>query len=841
LHTIDPVTFDITSTQPISFFNGAIQVRLLQSRSANIKLQGEKYLYIHLEYDNYASIRNQRKVLIKYDITLQKSLLEMNSDEVYYVSNPKNSLLYSILFFLTFFKFCYTTKDFIFTSSSLSDPDIIQVCSKSYSGANYRDLSNSALSSINQLVTPTVCLQYVETKHGAIKWRSCFGQGDDTEYRKVGAYGNRIYLVYESKTGTFGTGDQDFMLSIVDMRTGVEIDNKVYGSTRDDTVLDMLVNQFGVYVMANLGNGFKDKDASDDYSTQNGVDNFALIFMDYDGNIQEIESYDTTDVANDLNGDYPKELIIARKDKQELLYAFLSYRDHDDLNFKGGFYLTYPADQQALFVTENSLAVCSGVSPNCELCSNSVCFKWEDGYKIQNGICKSAWDDYFYHQYDDLSDDTKDIDICLPCHETCKTWSDGTARGCLTWAADKVYDSTYKTCTCDTSTANKYLGLNGVWVSACNFGLAATKANACYRTWPSDSDNYSSTKGAVATEKSTSFSWYTLDRHLYFEEGTTEVLKSVNARERYLDQFTFTFWIYINQSSHSAIPILGNTDVFSINLLKDGSNSLALQLSIFNATDNTTSTYNGSYSFALQEWTYWGISFYKTNRFDDFYDINIVTKTESGITSNIEYTNIEMYFNWSTLKPPETNYHYLLVGQSGYNTTALFSGYLNMLFRFTTPHSTAEMLSNSHRSPVQFSSVYEESLNLALIITNDNTSEYIGKVYDYSQEGHVINLSDYSSPPTLIDFLSSPINLCTFYQIIHCLSLSSINSPILYSDESHLSTHANLIEDGSFSIQPEDGFAIGRTLDERGKGETLCQQEIFSERNIFGNQDWSYW
>jgi hypothetical protein len=471
----------------------------------------------------------------------------------------------------------------------------------------------------------------------------------------------------------------------------------------------------------------------------------------------------------------------------------------------------------------------------------SVCFKWEDGYKIQNGVCKSAWDDYFYHQYDDLSDDTKDIDICLPCHETCKTWSDGTARGCLTWAADKVYDSTYKTCAWDTSTANKYLGLNGACVSAWDFGLAAIKANECYRTWPSDSDNYSSTKGAVASEKSTSFSWYNLDRHLYFEEGVTEVLKSVNVRARYLDQFTFTFWIYINQSSYSTIPILGNTDVFSINLLKDGSNDLALQLSILNVTDNTASTYNGSYSFTLQEWTYWGISFYKANRFDNFFDINIVTKTESGITSNVEYANIEMNFNWTTQRLYETNYQYLLVGQSGYNTKALFSGYLNMLLRFTIPHSSVEMLSNSHRSPVKFSSIYEESLNLALIITSDNTSEYTGKAYDYSTEKNIISLDNYTTPPTKTDFLSSPINVWTFYQKSHWISLSAINSPILYSHASHLSTHTNLIEDGSFSMQPDDEFITDYYLIPKREGETLCNEDVHFYGAKFSYFDRLYW
>jgi hypothetical protein len=175
--------------------------------------------------------------------------------------------------------------------------------------------------------------------------------------KKLELYGNRIYLVYESKTGVFGTGDLDFVLTIIDLRTGVELLSKVYGSARDDAALDLVVNQLRSVCHGQCWKWIQRQGFTWRLlATQNGKDNFALIFMDYDGNIQEVESYDTTDVANDLNGDYPKELIVARKDKQEPLYAFLSYRYSDDIKLKGGFYLTYPADQQALFVTGNSLA-----------------------------------------------------------------------------------------------------------------------------------------------------------------------------------------------------------------------------------------------------------------------------------------------------------------------------------------------------------------------------------------------------------------------------------------------------------------------------------------------------
>ena len=65
--------------------------------------------------------------------------------------------------------------------------------------------------------------------------------------------------------------------------------------------------------MANIGNGFKLDGASDTFSTQNSKINFALIYSDYNGNIIEIESYDTSSSSNSLGAEYPKKLIITRQ------------------------------------------------------------------------------------------------------------------------------------------------------------------------------------------------------------------------------------------------------------------------------------------------------------------------------------------------------------------------------------------------------------------------------------------------------------------------------------------------------------------------------------------------
>ena len=415
-------------------------------------------------------------------------------------------------------------------------------------------------------------------KHGLQLWQTCFGPDQNSYYKGMDIWKNRIYLLYNTTTSQSGAQSEDFVVNIVDLRTGMQISEHVLGSTSNDSPLDIIANHFGVFLMGNIGNGFKTIGSADDYQTQNSNDNFALIFMDYDCNILEIESYDTSDASNSINGDYPKQFLIARKNKQEPLYSFLSYRFYDEYKIAGGVYITTLADNQALFVTGNSLATCSSLS-NWELCSSSVWFKCEDGYKVQNGLCVLSWGDDFYHQYDDTTDDTNDIDIWIPCHETCKTCSDSTEYGCLTCDSDKVFNSTYNTWECDTSSSNKYLGLYGTCVSDWDYGLAAVRRNEWFKACPLDSDDYSSGAQATAQNKSTGTNWYNLDRHLYFVENTTTPISITDTKMLHLAPMTVTLWVYLNETSYSDIPILLFDNFFTLKLIKNSSDYFMPQVS----------------------------------------------------------------------------------------------------------------------------------------------------------------------------------------------------------------------------------------------------------------------
>jgi hypothetical protein len=67
------------------------------------------------------------------------------------------------------------------------------------------------------------------------------------------------------------------------------------------------------------------------------------------------------------------------------------------------------------------------------------------------------------------------------------------------------------------------------------------------------------------------------------------------------------------------------------------------------------------------------------------------------------------------------------------------------------------------------------------------------------------------------------------------MSLSTVNSPILYSEEDHLYKHLNLIEDGSFNIQPND--SIVADLVGENERSSFWYNSIIEEFNFF-NLSW---
>ena len=74
-------------------------------------------------------------------------------------------------------------------------------------------------------------------------------------------------------------------------------------------------------------------------------------------------------------------------------------------------------------------------------------------------------------------------------------------------------------------------------------------------------------------------------------------------------------------------------------------NNLSLNLNIFNETTNTYISYTNGYSFTLSEWTYCGVSFFKTERSGNLHELYFATKTKSGATQQQYFGSIDLNFS----------------------------------------------------------------------------------------------------------------------------------------------------------------------------------------------------
>ena len=136
-----------------------------------------------------------------------------------------------------------------------------------FAGYSYKNISNTNLGQINIGNINQVCLRVLETLKINTRWSECYGIQYDNTYGGISVFDNNIYLLYTSSTTIFGPTSQDMLMTIINLRTGAELSTLIYESIGDESSLDIIVNQFRIFMMVNIGNGFKLNGATDSYST----------------------------------------------------------------------------------------------------------------------------------------------------------------------------------------------------------------------------------------------------------------------------------------------------------------------------------------------------------------------------------------------------------------------------------------------------------------------------------------------------------------------------------------------------------------------------------------------
>ncbi|CAI2385241.1 unnamed protein product [Moneuplotes crassus] len=646
-------------------------------------------------------------------------------------------------------------------------------------GEEKRDIQNTDYSEQNPIEFHEPCIAVYSSR--SLIWEGCYGTKFSTKQVYSDIHANRVYLLWQ-EFDIVNDAMENIVLKVIDQDTGLELlaKTKKYTGGAVHSPIDMAINHLGIFLLANIGDGFQDLESLDTYTTQNANTNFAIIYIDHDGNILEIESYDTFDLANDLGANYPKRLVIGVTNKQQPVFTFLSSRDDKNDYQGGGIFVTQSANNSALFATGDTLAACSSVAPNCELCSSHGCLKCSPGYKLQNTECKLTCD-IGYFQVKDDPDDTLDIDICLPCHRSCLTCSDSTEAGCLTCTADKVLNSTKKTCTCDQSSGDKFMDGAGACVSSCGELLTGRYKHQCVRSCLEDSDDYVQRSSLVQPfTKSTANNCESTTQHYKVTEGTTNNLEIYKTR-RGVKKFSFTSWVRI--SSASAIEF----DLYTIDNLSltgtqnpsTGKISISLK-EFYNATQTYRGIYNVPGDFSLNEWVYIGVSISPKGRLDELFTIYLVSETLAGVQNQAIYTDKQLDTGYSDIDQILAGFTDILFMIGGHDVTqkVQYTGLLNAINIYSNFQTPVELLSNKNLKALRPNRIYHPDLKISMTLTSSYvpgtpiTSQYM-VVQSY--------LIDESSEIKAETLAADPLTLCEFYNIERkCSSISTEETSEIY-------------------------------------------------------------
>ncbi|CAI2386633.1 unnamed protein product [Moneuplotes crassus] len=681
-----------------------------------------------------------------------------------------------------------------------------------------RDIQNSDFDARNyRHDNQMVCVYVYDAIQLLSDWRTCYGTDQNNTLASTDVYQNTLFILYQETGGILG-GNQNIVIQMVDFRTGLELSKKRYHGSDQSRPIFMTANHLGVFILANIENGFKDLSSSNSFTTQNSVTNFGIIYADHDGNILEIESYDASDPVNDLGENYPKRLVIGIQNKHQPIFTFMSSRDEQNDYQGGGVFITQPVNNSALFTIGDSVASCSGVKLNCELCSSNSCFKCSPGYKIQNGECKLTCDNNFFQVKDDINDEL-DIDICLPCHKSCLTCFDQTETGCLSCDADKVIDVTKNTCQCSQSSGPKFLGADGTCASVCGELLTARYDKKCVKTCPENSDDYLQKVDTVnARTKSSQINCQSLTKHFKVQEGVTDIpYFGENLWQK--KDFTMTLWVKVSSTTNNEFTIASSGTMLITGILNSSTSTIRVKIQFWDPQSSTFSqNYTLGSTFGINEWVYLGVSLFKTNRIEELLDLHFVTRTLAGIEDQISLSALNLYLNCFDTEQAFKNVStFPLISPVSYYLGSLltsekmmFTGLYNNILVYQGPITAVEMLDNALRLPVRVASTYEQELSYAFVIYNDLTPKGLADteqtIYDLNLKKGTKVTADTNrviAEKSILD----PLNFCQFHIIekeCNFVDLSEMGK--VYHSKSMFESNHNMLYNGITPITAGQGI-----------------------------------
>ena len=231
-------------------------------------------------------------------------------------------------------------------------------------------------------------------------------------FSDLSIYNNHLYVVLTSHTSAYSRDETQTDIIYTKLRSdnGLIVHSKVLGSSSDDSALEIIAGQAGVFIMALIGDEFLPHyDATKYWQSNGGANktNFAILLIkDSDATLIDIEGYDLSTMANP----YPKSFSL-RLGTGKREFIFYSPRANDDAN---GLYITKFTNSSLVFVNDTAGA-CTDTT-NCDRCNandHSMCMICQSGKYLFNNLCFVACPTSSFTGTDTSG---TAIEVCTPCH-----------------------------------------------------------------------------------------------------------------------------------------------------------------------------------------------------------------------------------------------------------------------------------------------------------------------------------------------------------------------------------------------------------------------------------------
>lgn len=131
--------------------------------------------------------------------------------------------------------------------------------------------------------------------HGVRIWTTVIGNVNFTDkFSRMEHWGNYLYVFLNSFSTEYSTtSNYDIYYYRIRTLNGVIELQKIFGSPGDDKILDLRITFNGLYVLAYMNDQLLPHKFNDRiWQTQNGKPNVAVIWMDFEDDILDIEGYD---------------------------------------------------------------------------------------------------------------------------------------------------------------------------------------------------------------------------------------------------------------------------------------------------------------------------------------------------------------------------------------------------------------------------------------------------------------------------------------------------------------------------------------------------------------------